>query len=103
MTVLGTISKRLKTDIGETARAAVDPTFAKAQMTAEFEQKRHERDRSEELADLATERKSALADEARKQKTRTEMFVMSKAVDDGLSSGNWESVSKLNESLFNAL
>lgn len=64
-TVLGTLSKRLKTDLGELARATIDPKFAARLDRRDTLREGFDRRRAAQLEDQKTLRKQQLEDQRR--------------------------------------
>jgi len=95
MTVLGEIALRLKTDLGELARASVDPEFSRLRDKKMFEEQVHDRDRKEDLQDAAKIRQNALADAAEKETNRLQTLVITKAVDQAVETGDSSSLLRL--------
>ena len=63
MSVLSTISKRLKTDLADVARASVDPRFANQMAVDQFRDKEWNRERNAALKDAEVARQQKFADE----------------------------------------
>ncbi|TFG48620.1 MAG: hypothetical protein E4H40_04355, partial [Candidatus Brocadiia bacterium] len=81
MSALGDYGRRLQTDIGDLARAVVDPVYAQQLAEANFEDRRFQRDRKIALEDAENSRKTALADEAYRQQG----LIQLKLVGEGLT------------------
>ncbi|MCP5005379.1 MAG: hypothetical protein GY941_15800 [Planctomycetes bacterium] len=98
MSALGEISKRLKTDIAETARASIDPVYSRQLTQRNFRKQERIERREDSLIDAQRAREQQLVNEERQTKHRVESLAMGKAVESGLSSGDWTGVANLIDS-----
>ena len=71
MSVLGTVSKRLQTDLADLSRAAIDPVYSQQLTKATFQKDRDARQRQQALEDQA---------QARAAKEREDTFNIQKTI-----------------------
>ena len=89
MSVLGTLAKRLQTDIADTARAAVDPVFSRQLTQANFQKDRDDRQRRQALEDQA----QALAAKEREDTFNIQKTILMKAHDMAINDPTGDIVS----------
>lgn len=92
MSFLGELAIRLKTDVGETARAAADPVFAAALTERNFKREAREEIREADAAKLQEQRDF---DEQQRQlqvKSASQMKLINDAISDGQITGNFDRV-----------
>lgn len=78
--ILRSIGKSLQTDLADLARATIDPAFSARLDTANFEDKRFQRDRKIAIEDAENNRRTALADEAYKQQGLIQLKLAEEAI-----------------------
>lgn len=88
MGALKDIGTALRTDIGETFRASIDPVFAVKLMDEKFADKRFSRERKQTLEDVARLRQQKLADDKEKERARMHVVLFEKAFETLQESGN---------------
>ena len=81
MSILGEVSKRLKTDIADLARASVDPVFSRQLTESQFRDKEYERQRSVQLEDAKRIREQELADQDRQNTFDIQKTILMNAHD----------------------
>ena len=97
MSVLGTIAKRLQTDIADIARATIDPQFSREldrreSRTRAFQEQEEFRIRQEER-----QRDQAAIDQDNQLKLKTQFLLVNQAIEEGISRGNWEPLGNITE------
>jgi hypothetical protein len=101
MSVLGAVSKRLKTDLADYARAAVDPAFSQQLTNKQFEDQAFQRNRKAALEDAAKAREQQLADRADAEQLASQKFAVGKLFDIAMndpSGKGWRKYMELNTS-----
>lgn len=89
MSVLGNIANRLKTDIGENYRAAIDVNYSRQLTEDRFNQRAMDKAHQRELQIREQDHKNRLAEQAAKQKLALQITAGDKLFQAGQDTGNW--------------
>ena len=89
MSVLGTIAKRLQTDIADIARATIDPQFSRELDRRESTRQQFDRERAAALEDRETLRQQRLEDEDRLLSNRLQMAAITETFTRASNTNDW--------------
>ncbi len=98
MSFLGELSKRLKTDVGEIARASADPVFAQQLTARNFRREERQEIREADAKKVAEARVREEQQRQLKNRTALQMSLVNKAFDAGRETGDYSGLANILQS-----